>query len=596
LNELVNSAGEVNIHHARMGKQMSDLGFNLNELESTVVRLKQQLRNLEIETEIQIRSSFEKESDLYDDDFDPLEMDKYSTIQQLSRSLTETASDVESIREILSDIVRDSETLLLQESRVSTELQEGLMRTRMVRFGGLSTRLRRIVRQTSREIGKEVELEIIGDNNELDRTILDRVIAPLEHMLRNAVAHGIEAPDKRAAAGKKETGHITIMVDRQGADVVIKVSDDGAGIDASAIRAKAIKQNLLNADSKVSDRDVLQFILKSGFSTAEKVSQVAGRGVGMDVVDAELKQLGGVLEIDTTAGKGTEFTIRLPLTLAINQALLVSAGEDVYAIPLASIEGVVRVTGAELQRFYDSEQKMYEFNNVEYELKHLGELLTGQKPGYGEQYGLYPLLLAQVGNSHFALHVDDLVGRREIVVKPVGHQIGMVRGIAGATILADGHVVLILEMSALVVGESLFRKPESAVAVEEPVAEKIEERTIMVVDDSITIRKVTARMLERNGIHVLLAKDGIDATNQLIDIKPDLMLLDIEMPRMDGFELATYIRNDDRLKDLPIIMITSRTGEKHKEKAMEIGVNQYLGKPYQEEELLENINEILGAQ
>jgi chemosensory pili system protein ChpA (sensor histidine kinase/response regulator) len=596
LNELVNSAGEVNIHHARMGKQMSDIGFNLNELESTVVRLKQQLRNLEIETEIQIRSSFEKESDQYDEAFDPLEMDKYSTIQQLSRSLTETASDVESIREILSDIVRDSETLLLQESRVSTELQEGLMRTRMVRFGGLSTRLRRIVRQTSREIGKEVELAILGDNNELDRTILDRITAPLEHMLRNAVAHGIEAPDKRIAAGKAETGRINIMVDRQGTDVILRVSDDGAGINASAIRAKAVKQGLLDADSKISDREVLQFILKSGFSTAESVSQVAGRGVGMDVVDAELKQLGGVLEIDTTPGRGTEFTIRLPLTLAINQALLVGAGEDVYAIPLASIEGVVRVTGAELQSFYNSDQHMYEFNNVEYELKHLGEILTGQRPDYSEQYGLYPVLLAQVGSSHFALHVDDLVGRREIVVKPVGHQIGMVRGIAGATILADGRVVLILEMSALVVGESLFKEIGYTEVVEqETVPEKVVETTIMVVDDSITIRKVTARMLERNGIHVLLAKDGIDATNQLIDIKPDLMLLDIEMPRMDGFELATYIRNDERLKDLPIIMITSRTGEKHKEKALEIGVNQYLGKPYQEEDLMKNINKILEA-
>ncbi|MGD8581069.1 MAG: Hpt domain-containing protein [Gammaproteobacteria bacterium] len=598
LNELVNSAGEVNIYHARMGKQINDIGFNLNELESTVVRLKQQLRNLEIETEIQIRSSFEKESDQYDDDFDPLEMDKYSTIQQLSRSLGETASDVESIREILSEIVRDSETLLMQESRVSTELQEGLMRTRMVRFGGLSTRLRRIVRQTSRELGKEVELEVDGDTNELDRTILDRIIAPLEHMLRNAVAHGIEAPDKRLAAGKPETGRISIKVDRQGADVLLKVKDDGAGINAAAIRAKAIKQGLLDADTTVSDRDVLQFILKAGFSTAETVSQVAGRGVGMDVVDAELKQLGGVLEIDTTPGRGTEFTIRLPLTLAINQALLVSAGEDIYAIPLASIEGVVRVTGAELQRFYNSDQQMYEFNNVEYELKHLGQLLTGQRPDYSEQYGLFPVLLAQVGNSHFALHVDDLVGRREIVVKPVGHQIGMVRGIAGATILADGRVVLILEMSALVVGESLFKEPEHVEMVdqaEEAVPEKFEERTIMVVDDSITIRKVTARMLERNGIHVILAKDGIDATNQLIDTKPDLMLLDIEMPRMDGFELATYIRNDERLKDLPIIMITSRTGEKHKEKAIEIGVNQYLGKPYQEEELLRNINEILEA-
>ena len=596
LNELVNSAGEVSIHHARMAKQMSDIGFNLNELESTVVRLKQQLRNLEIETEIQIRSSFEKESDHYDADFDPLEMDRYSTIQQLSRSLTETASDVESIREILSDIVRDSETLLLQESRVSTELQEGLMRTRMVRFGGLSTRLRRIVRQTSRELGKEVELSIFGDSNELDRTILDRIIAPLEHMLRNAVAHGIEAPDKRISVGKPETGRINIMVDRQGGDVVLKISDDGAGINAHAIRAKAIKQGLLEPDSKISDHDVLQFILKSGFSTAESVSQVAGRGVGMDVVDSELKQLGGVLEIDTTPGRGSEFTIRLPLTLAINQALLVSAGEDVYAIPLASIEGVVRVTGAELQRFYEDDDQLYEFNNVNYELKHLGQLLTGIRPDYGEHYGLYPVLLAQVGNSHFALHVDELVGRREIVVKPVGHQIGMVRGIAGATILADGRVVLILEMSALVVGESLFKEPlHPAEAEQEALPEKAEERTIMVVDDSITIRKVTARMLERNGIQVILAKDGIDATNQLIDVKPDLMLLDIEMPRMDGFELATYIRNDERLKDLPIIMITSRTGEKHKEKAKEIGVNQYLGKPYQEEELLRNINDILEA-
>jgi chemosensory pili system protein ChpA (sensor histidine kinase/response regulator) len=316
----------------------------------------------------------------------------------------------------------------------------------------------------------------------------------------------------------------------------------------------------------------------------------------MDVVDAELKQLGGTLEIDTTLGRGTEFTIRLPLTLAINQALLVNAGEDIYAIPLASIEGVVRVTGAELQRFYDSEQRMYEFNNVEYELKHLGDMLTGQKGDYSQQYGLYPVLLAQVGDKHYALHVDELVGRREIVVKPVGMQISTVRGIAGATILADGRVVLIIEMSALVVGDSLFKEVEAPVVGEvEEAPVQAEERTVMVVDDSITIRKVTARMLERNGVNVLLAKDGIDATNQLIENKPDLMLLDIEMPRMDGFELATYIRNDDRLKDLPIIMITSRTGEKHKEKALEIGVNQYLGKPYQEEELMKNINEILEA-
>ena len=597
LNDLVNYAGEVNIYHARMGKQVADYSFNISELESTVIRLKEQLRKLEIETEIQIRSSYEKEreDDNYDADFDPLEMDRYSTIQQLSRSLAETASDVESIKDILQDITRDSETLLLQESRVSTELQEGLMRTRMVRFGGLGTRLRRITRQTARELNKEVELEIIGDSNEVDRTVLDRIIAPLEHMLRNAVAHGIEPPEQRRARGKPETGKIVIKVDRQGADVVIRVSDDGAGIDVEAIRAKAIRQGLIEADSKLSDHDVLQLILKSGFSTAETVSQIAGRGVGMDVVDSEIKQLGGLLEIDTRKGRGTEFTVRLPLTLAINQALLVNAGDDVYAIPLASIEGVVRITGVELQRFYDSGQTKYEFNGVEFELKHLGHLLTGHQADYSKQLRLYPVLLAKVGDQHFALHVDDLVGRREIVVKPVGLQIGTVRGIAGATILADGRVVLILEMSALVVGEALFKHVEEEETTPQQAAEQKKVTTVMVVDDSITIRKVTARMLERRGIHVVTAKDGVDATNQLQEMVPDLMLLDIEMPRMDGFELATYIRNDEKLKDLPIIMITSRTGSKHKEKALEIGVNQYLGKPYQEEELMKNIQQLISV-
>ncbi|MDH5610941.1 MAG: Hpt domain-containing protein [Gammaproteobacteria bacterium] len=591
LNNLVNYAGEVNIHHARMGKQITDIGFNLKELNQTVIRLKEQLRKLEIETEIQIRSNYEKESDDYDENFDPLEMDRYSTLQQLARSLSETASDVDSIKDILSDIVGDSETLLLQESRISTDLQEGLMRTRMVRFGGMSTRLRRIVRQTTRELGKEVEVEIVGEEQEVDRTILDRVVAPLEHMLRNAVAHGIELPKDRLAAGKPEVGNIKITVGRQGTDVIVKVEDDGAGINADAIRRKAIKQGLLEEESVLTDRDVLQFILKSGFSTAEEVTQVAGRGVGMDVVDSEIKQLGGVLEIDTTRGKGTSFKVRLPLTLAINQALLVDAGDNIYAVPLASIEGVVRITGTELQGFYDSGELEYEFNNINYELKHLAFLLTGQQPNYADQGQLFPVLLVHVGDQYFALHVDDLLGRREIVIKPVGAQISTVRGIAGATILADGRVVLILEMSALVVGESLFKE----VVTEEPVAEVVEETepTIMVVDDSITIRKVTARILERHGMKVILATDGVDATSKLQEDIPDLMLLDIEMPKMDGFELATYMRNEERLKEIPIIMITSRTGTKHKERAKEIGVEQYLGKPFQEEELMKNIKVLL---
>lgn len=338
--------------------------------------------------------------------------------------------------------------------------------------------------------------------------------------------------------------------------------------------------------------------LWTGFSTAEKVTQISGRGVGMDVVDSEIKQLGGVLEIDTVQGKGTSFTIRLPLTLAINHALLVNVGEEIYAVPLNSIEGVVRLSGPELQQFYNSGESSYEFAGSSYELKHLGNLLTGEQPDYSRQGQLFPVLLARAGDQSVALHVDDLIGRREIVVKPVGSQISTVRGISGATILGDGRVVIILEMNALVLGDSLFHVTESEVdeAVEmiSPVAEVQREKVIMVVDDSITIRKVTERMLARHDMKVITAKDGVDAISQLQEVVPDLMLLDIEMPRMDGYEVATQVRNDPRLKDLPIIMITSRSGTKHKDKAMEIGVDKYMGKPFQEDGLLENIHELIG--
>ena len=600
LNDLVNHAGEVSVYHARMGQQITNFSFNLNEMEQTVIRLREQLRKLSIETEAQILSRYEKENDQYDEDFDPLEMDRFSTMQQISRSLQETVGDIESIKDILNDGVRDAETLLLQESRVSSDLQEGLMRTRMVHFGGLASRLRRIVRQTARELDKDVELDIVGETSEVDRTVLDRIVAPLEHMLRNAVSHGIETPRDRASRSKPETGTIKIIVDREGGDVVIKVIDDGRGIDVNAVRKRATERGLLSADSKLSDHDILQFIMQPGFSTAEKVTQISGRGVGMDVVDSEIKQLGGVLEIDTIQGKGTTFTIRLPLTLAINHALLVNAGDEVYAVPLNSIEGVVRLSGIELQSFYDSGDSTYEFAGTQYDLRHLGYILTGQQPDYSRSGQLFPVLLAHVGDQRVAIHVDELLGRREIVVKPVGPQISSVRGISGATILGDGRVVLILDMNSLVLGDSLFHvqaqeeeqqeiQPEVTVT-----ADEYHEPIVMVVDDSITIRKVTERMLARHNMQVVTAKDGVDAVSQLQDIKPDIMLLDIEMPRMDGYEVASHVRNDDRLKDLPIIMITSRTGSKHRDKAMEIGVNKYLGKPYQEEELMQNINELLG--
>jgi chemosensory pili system protein ChpA (sensor histidine kinase/response regulator) len=596
LDSLVNYAGEVNIYHARLEQQITGFGFNLGELSQTVARLREQLRKLELETEAQILFRYEKEKEEQgvDSDFDPLEMDRYSNIQQLSRALAESINDLVSIQEILSDQVRDSETLLLQQSRVSTDLQEGLMRTRMVQFANMAPRLRRVVRQTAAELGKRVNLEIRGEGSELDRSVLERMVAPLEHMLRNAVSHGIESVDDRKAAGKPETGRIDLQVTREGSEVVIRVNDDGAGIDLNAVRDKARRLGLITGSEELlTDEDVMQFILESGFSTAREISQISGRGVGMDVVNSEIKQLGGTLGIESVQGQGTKFTVRLPFTLAINQALLVQVGEDIYAVPLASIEGIVRMRARDLAAYYEQDHPVYEYAGNTYEVKHLGVLLDVSQPHLHAAEVMYPVLLVRSGDHRIALHVDGLMGSREVVIKSVGPQVAKVRGISGATILGDGRVVLILDVPALVrIGagvQLVYRSPES----EAEAAAATAMPTVMVVDDSITIRKVTARMLERNHYRVITAKDGLDAVAQLQDSIPDIMLLDIEMPRMDGYELATHMRNDRRLQNVPIIMITSRTGEKHRQRAMDIGVNRYLGKPYQEADLLANIKEIL---
>ncbi|MGH8501507.1 MAG: Hpt domain-containing protein [Gammaproteobacteria bacterium] len=595
LDTLVNAAGEVNIYHSRLEQQITAFRFNLKELEQTVARLRDQLRKLEMETEAQILFRYEQEKSEQDTAFDPLELDRYSNMQQLSRALGESVNDLISIKEILVDQVRDSETLLLQQSRVSTDLQDGLMRTRMVPFRNLTPRLRRVMRQTAEELGKKVELVISGETSELDRSVLDRMVAPLEHMLRNAISHGIEFPEERRSKGKPETGRVRVTVAREANEIVIRVEDDGNGVDLDAVSHKARSLGLIKDDDKLSSHDIMQFILESGFSTADRVTQISGRGVGMDVVGAEVRQLGGVLNIDSTRGKGTSFTVRLPFTLAINQALLVQSGEDIYAVPLTSIEGIVRLSADELKHKYAQSAPVYEYAANVYELRHLGSLLGRSAPVLGEPHMMYPVMLVRAGDRRFALQAEGLLGNREVVVKPVGPQISKVRGISGATILGDGRVVLILDPVGLVrVGLGVH----AAYSSEEPrLAAALDKAlTVMVVDDSITIRKVTSRMLERNNFAVLTAKDGIDAVSQLHDSVPDVLLLDIEMPRMDGYELATYIRNNEQLRDIPIIMITSRTGSKHRERAMEIGVNRYLGKPYQENELLQNINEILAGR
>ncbi len=594
LDDMVNYSGEISIYRARLEQQNGTFRFNLTELSQTVARLREQLRKFEIETEAQMLFRYEKNApDSKDEEFDPLEMDRFSNMQQLSRSLLESISDLVSIQEIMENLSRESETLLLQQSRVITELHEGLMRTRMVPFSSMVPRMNRLVRQTCNQLNKKVELEVVGAEGEMDRTILDGMMAPLEHMIRNAISHGIETPDDRKAKGKPETGKITLTLSRDGTDIVLDIADDGAGIPVDVVKNKAIKAGIYTQEEadQAPKEDILRLILHSGLSTAQQITQISGRGVGMDVVNSEIKQLGGVLEIGSEKDKGSQFTIRLPFTLAINQALLVQVNEDVYAVPHSSIDGVVRLSREELERSY-TKDKEYEYAGHKYHVQHLCTLLGSAQPSLPEQGRWFPVLLVRSGQHRVALQVDALMGNREIVVKSVGPQLSNVNWISGATILGDGRVVLILDVTTLVrIGA--IKTPDEATPVEQKVEEQRQQITVMVVDDSITVRKVTTRLLERHGMNVFTAKDGVDAVGKLQDQVPDIMLLDIEMPRMDGYELAQHVRNNERLRDIPIIMITSRHGEKHRQRAMEIGVNSYLGKPYQEAELLDNIHSLL---
>ncbi len=600
LDSLVNYAGEVSIYRSRLEQQISTFRFNLIEFEQTVSRLRDQLRKLELETEAQILSRYQREQhEAGDTVFDPLELDRFSQLQQLSRALAESVSDLVSIQGLLDDLTRQSETLLLQQSRVSSDLQEGLMRTRMVPFDSLVPSLRRTLRQAAQEVGKRAQLKVEGAQGEMDRNLLERMKAPFEHMLRNALAHGIETPEERAAAGKPSEGTVSIAVSREATEVVLRVSDDGKGMDRDAIRRKAIERGLLKPEAQLSDRDLYGFILETGFSTAEHVTQLAGRGVGMDVVHNEIKQLGGSLAIDSTLGTGSAFTIRLPFTLAVTQAILVRLGEATYAVPMSSVQGVVRIAREDLARRMNMPNPMYTYAGDEFLIYELSQLLNVMPSRLSDETQL-PLLMTRTGDQRAAVRIDGVIGSREIVVKSVGPQISSVPGIFGATIMGDGSVVMILDLAPLVRRSAALRDrveagemPAPVAPVPLPLPEVRAQPLVMVVDDSITMRKVTTRVLERNDMEVITAKDGLDAVEKLQDKVPDIVLLDVEMPRMDGYELATYMKNDARLKLVPIIMITSRTGEKHRQRALEIGVERYLGKPYQEADLLRNVQETL---
>ena len=588
LDALLNGAGEINIFQSRLAQQLKSIEFHLGELGGTVSRLREQLRKLEAETEAQILYRHQDDAEA-ESGFDPLELDRYSTIQQLSRALAESANDVASINELLHGLTNEADTLLTQQARVTSDLQSGLMQTRMVPFQRHVPRLQRIVRQACADTGKQAELVVEGEANEIDRQVLESMLPPFEHLLRNSLAHGIEKPEVRRQRGKPAAGRVLLKIRREGSEVIVEVGDDGGGLDLAAIRRKAYEKGLLAENQKITDEQAVELILQPGFSTAGELTHTAGRGVGMDVVDNEVKKLGGSMRIETRTGEGTRFLIRLPYTLAITHALIVNVGDETFALPLPTVEGITRLSRDKILKHLTEDEPKLDYGGLVYRIQHLGSLVGAAPSALPEDENAVSLVLIRAGDNSTALLMDSLEGSREIVVKTLGPHIASVPGVTGATILGDGRVIMILDPGTLV---RAHRPAEAGrPAVEQSTAAQV---TALVVDDSITMRRVTQRLLERRGAKVYTARDGLDAISVLQEHAVDVILLDIEMPRMDGYQFATHVRNDPRLKHLPIIMITSRSGEKHRAKAIEIGVNDYLSKPYQESQLIAAIQALVG--
>ncbi len=600
LDRLVNQAGEVSISRSRLENEVDAMRQSLAELTDNLSRLREQLREVEMQAESQIANQTSARSNAVDGQFDPLEFDRFTRLQELTRMMAESVSDVGSVQQNMARTLDSAAGDLGIQARLTRELQQDLMSVRMVQFASITERLFRVTRQASKEIDKRVNLDIRGSAVEIDRSVLEKMAGPFEHLLRNAIVHGIESRAGRQAAGKNEVGELLVEVRQEGNEVVIEFSDDGAGLDLERIRSKAIQTGLLAADAQIAESDLRDLILHAGFSTATAVTELAGRGVGMDVVRTEATSLGGRVAIVSETGKGARFTVHLPLTLAVTQVVLLTTGGKTYAVPSVLVEQVQQLKTQALAAAYHEGAVMWQSQRVP--MAYLATLLgEAGVNAVAQQYS--PLLILKSGSSRTAIHVDEILGNREVVVKNIGPQVARLTGIAGATVLGSGEIVLILNPVALAQqAQDLVRAPRAAEpsspgAVAEPdgdgrtrtVAGLRTQSIVMVVDDSLTVRRVTQRLLSREGYQVVLAKDGVDALEQLQTITPDVMLVDIEMPRMDGFDLTRNLRDDPRTKHVPIIMITSRTASKHRNHAFELGVNEYLGKPYQEAQLLASV-------
>jgi chemosensory pili system protein ChpA (sensor histidine kinase/response regulator) len=577
LAQFADTGAEIWSSNATLREVLQEQRRSFADLSDDLSRLRAQLRELEIEAESRVLA---RASQGVSTDFDPLEFDRYTRLHELTRMMAESITDVVGVQRGLASQLERLTTAAAEQLRDLRRQQSEVQALRSQPLHSVEARLRHVLRQAAREVGCQVELELHHGAVEVERVLLDRLLGPLEHLLRNSVVHGIEQAQQRLSLGKSETGQVMISAALTGNELQLIVQDDGRGLDLQRIRQRAVEAGLLQADDDLNERAMSTLIFAPGLSTATEVTALSGRGIGMDAVRAELHALGGQIEVESEAGQGCRFTLRVPMGLASVMVVLARAGQWRIGLPAALVKQALQIDAATIRA--DAQQQI-EWQGTTLPLRHLGQALGDTTAPITK--GRVPVVVLSDGEKTIALQLDAIEGQRELIVKHPGPQLSRVPGLAGASVLADGAIALIIHP---------FRLPETIPATassSSPASDQL--ATVLVVDDSLTVRRASQRLLERHGYAVALARDGVEALAYLGNASPALILLDIEMPRMDGFELLATLRDDTRWGDIPVVMITSRMADRHRQRAMQLGANAYMGKPYSEDALLALLSEML---
>jgi chemosensory pili system protein ChpA (sensor histidine kinase/response regulator) len=628
LDRMMNTVGELVINRTRMLGRVTELerlrdtlGFSKERLQGKVAEFQEKYEFNRINstrgplpttpTPQMITNAAAGDTSFWND-FSELEMDRYDDVNILSRSMTEISADVNEVLSQMGGFIGRVEGDIDEFTKLAHHLQDEITAARMVPIGTLYSRLSRAVRDAAKSTGKQVELDLFGSETELDNNIIQQISDPLVHLVRNSVAHGIETPEKRREAGKAELGRVTLRAYHRGNHIYIEVEDDGRGIDYDRVRQSAVDRGLVSQDTAFSltERELREMLFHPGFSTAPMKTELAGRGVGLDVVRANLNLLNGEIEIQSTTNIGTKFILKVPLTLIISPALFLRCGDANFALPLAVVEEIRRLRADEIEDV--GGKLLTKVRDVVTEVIRLDSYLG--LPPLEPINGYFRMVVANADNRQVGLVVEEVLGKDEIVIKNLGEYLRRVKLFPGTTIAPDGSLILLLDLNRMIASEPserrslqasasaarIFAPGSAAIAKGSIPSDAIDrvqhERVVVVADDSISVRKFVGRMLEKNGYRVILASDGLEAAELIAQHGCHLVITDLEMPRMTGYELMAQLRQSPSTRRIPVMVVTSRAGAKHRDRAMKEGAVAFLTKPVQEDQLTEAVEKLIGTE